>query len=130
MFHAAFKAACDAHAPVAPYEKFKTWCDEYFFLKHRGEARGIGGIFYDWLDSGDFAADFAFTQEVGRAFLGVYPSWCDEISPSPGPKPSARSSWCAAAVTSNSIFSTTAGRFLDCAPAAMWNVSCLRCRRS
>jgi coproporphyrinogen III oxidase len=72
-FHAAMKAACDAHTPVAPYEKFKAWCDEYFFLKHRGEMRGIGGIFYDWLDSGDFAADLAFTQEVGRALLGVYP---------------------------------------------------------
>ena len=67
------KAACDKHAAVAPYEKFKTWCDEYFFLKHRGETRGIGGIFYDWLDCGDFVADFAFTQDVGRAFLGIYP---------------------------------------------------------
>jgi coproporphyrinogen III oxidase len=72
-FHAAMKAACDAHAAVAPYEKFKTWCDEYFFLKHRGEMRGIGGIFYDWLDSGDFDADFAFTATVGRAFLAIYP---------------------------------------------------------
>ncbi len=72
-FHAAMKAACDAHAAVAPYHKFKTWCDEYFFLKHRGEARGIGGIFYDWLDSGDFDADFAFTQDVGRTFLRIYP---------------------------------------------------------
>jgi coproporphyrinogen III oxidase len=72
-FHAAMKAACDAHAHVAPYDKFKTWCDEYFYLKHRGEARGIGGIFYDWLDSGDFEADFAFTQTVGRTFLGIYP---------------------------------------------------------
>ena len=71
-FHAAMKAACDAHAKVAPYEKFKKWCDEYFFLKHRGEMRGIGGIFYDWLDTGDFDADFAFTQDVGRAFLRVY----------------------------------------------------------
>jgi coproporphyrinogen III oxidase len=72
-FHAAMKAACDSHAHVAPYDKFKKWCDEYFYLKHRGEARGIGGIFYDWLDSGDFDADFAFTQEVGRGFLGIYP---------------------------------------------------------
>ncbi len=72
-FHAAMKAACVAHANVAPYEKFKAWCDEYFFLKHRGEMRGIGGIFYDWLDTGDFEADFAFTQDVGRAFLHVYP---------------------------------------------------------
>src|SRR3984957_9107202 len=72
-FHAAMKSACDAHAAVAPYDKFKTWCDEYFFLKHRSEARGIGGIFYDWLDSGDWDADFAFTQDVGRAFLDIYP---------------------------------------------------------
>ena len=72
-FHGAMKAACDAHSRVAPYDKYKKWCDEYFYLKHRGEMRGIGGIFYDWLDSGDFAADFAFTQEVGRAFLTVYP---------------------------------------------------------
>jgi coproporphyrinogen III oxidase len=73
-FHAAMRSACDAHAPVAPYEKFKTWCDEYFYLKHRQEMRGIGGIFYDYLDTGDWNADFAFTQDVGRAFLKVYPA--------------------------------------------------------
>ena len=72
-FHAAMKAACDAHATVAPYEKYRAWCDEYFYLPHRGEPRGIGGIFYDHHDSGDWNADFAFTQEVGRAFLKVYP---------------------------------------------------------
>ncbi len=72
-FHAAMKAACDAHAAVAPYDKFKRWCDEYFFLKHRNEMRGIGGIFYDYLDSGKWEADFAFTQDVGRAFRHVYP---------------------------------------------------------
>ncbi|MPZ56311.1 MAG: oxygen-dependent coproporphyrinogen oxidase [Rhizobiales bacterium] len=72
-FHAAMRTACDAHAAVAPYDKFKAWCDEYFFLKHRNEPRGIGGIFYDYVDSGDWEADFAFTQEVGRAFLDVYP---------------------------------------------------------
>jgi coproporphyrinogen III oxidase len=72
-FHAAMKSACDAHAGVVDYDKYKKWCDEYFFLKHRGEMRGIGGIFYDWLDSGDFNADLAFTQDVGRAFLRVYP---------------------------------------------------------
>ena len=72
-FHAAMKAACDAHAAVAAYEKYKSWCDEYFFLKHRNEPRGIGGIFYDWHDSGDWEKDFAFTQELGRALLRVYP---------------------------------------------------------
>jgi coproporphyrinogen III oxidase len=72
-FHGALKAACDDHAAVAPHDKFKTWCDDYFFLKHRGETRGVGGIFYDWLDSGDFDADFAFTKAVGGAFLDIYP---------------------------------------------------------
>jgi coproporphyrinogen III oxidase len=72
-FHAAMRAACEAHAGVAPYDKYKTWCDDYFFLKHRNEPRGIGGIFYDWHDSGDFDADFAFTRDVGSAFLDVYP---------------------------------------------------------
>ncbi|WP_407176469.1 oxygen-dependent coproporphyrinogen oxidase [Bradyrhizobium sp. STM 3562] len=72
-FHAAMRSACDAHARIAPYEKYKTWCDEYFYLPHRKEPRGIGGIFYDHHDSGDWDADFAFTQAVGRAFLRVYP---------------------------------------------------------
>jgi coproporphyrinogen III oxidase len=72
-FHAAMQAACDAHAAVAPYDKYKRWCDEYFYLKHRNEMRGIGGIFYDYLDSGDWDADFAFTQGVGRAFRSIYP---------------------------------------------------------
>ena len=72
-FHAAMKAACDAHARVAPYEKYREWCDRYFFLKHRQEMRGIGGIFYDYLDSGDWEEDFAFTQDVGRVFRKIYP---------------------------------------------------------
>jgi coproporphyrinogen III oxidase len=71
-FHAAMRSACDAHAMVAPYDKFKKWCDEYFFLKHRGEMRGIGGIFYDYLET-DWNETFAFTQDVGLAFLRVYP---------------------------------------------------------
>ncbi len=71
-FHAAMKAACDAHGAIAPYEKFKTWCDEYFFLKHRNEMRGVGGIFYDYLEN-DWDAAFAFTQDVGRAFAKIYP---------------------------------------------------------
>jgi coproporphyrinogen III oxidase len=72
-FHNAMRRACDLHAPVATYEKYKRWCDDYFYLKHRKEMRGIGGIFYDYLDSGDWDADFAFTQEVGRAFAKIYP---------------------------------------------------------
>ncbi|HEY1363144.1 MAG TPA: oxygen-dependent coproporphyrinogen oxidase [Xanthobacteraceae bacterium] len=72
-FHAAMKTACDAHARVAPYDKLKRWCDDYFYLKHRREMRGVGGIFYDYLDSGDWEADFAFTRAVGRAFAGIYP---------------------------------------------------------
>ena len=71
-FHAAFKAACDKHDPDY-YPRFKEWCDDYFFIKHRGEARGVGGIFYDYVDSGDWAADFAFTRDVGLAFLEIYP---------------------------------------------------------
>ena len=71
-FHAAMRAACDAHPQVAPYEKYKKWCDDYFFLKHRNEMRGIGGIFYDYLET-DWDLTFAFTQDVGRAFLRVYP---------------------------------------------------------
>jgi coproporphyrinogen III oxidase len=73
-FHAAMKTACDAHAGVADYDKYKAWCDDYFHLKHRNEMRGVGGIFYDYLDSGDWDADFAFTREVGRAFRDIYPA--------------------------------------------------------
>jgi coproporphyrinogen III oxidase len=71
-FHAALRNACDRHDP-SYYRDFKAWCDEYFFLPHRNEARGVGGIFYDYLDTGDWEADFAFTRDVGLAFLNTYP---------------------------------------------------------
>jgi len=70
-FHAGMEAACSPHH-VADYPRFKDWCDEYFHLKHRDEPRGIGGIFYDRHNSGDWSADFAFTQDVGRHFLSTY----------------------------------------------------------
>ncbi len=71
-FHAAMGAACDAHHSDWR-ARYKAWCDDYFFLPHRGEPRGVGGIFYDRHDSGDFERDFAFTRDVGRALLQVYP---------------------------------------------------------
>lgn len=76
-FHAAYRAACDRHDP-AWYPRFKAWCDEYFWLPHRNEARGLGGIFFDWL--GDRTPghgadrDFEFVRDVGLAFLESYPA--------------------------------------------------------
>jgi coproporphyrinogen III oxidase len=72
-FHAAFRAACDRHDPDY-YPRFKAWCDRYFFLPHRSEPRGLGGIFFDHLFSGDAPADFAFVRDVGEAFLAAYPA--------------------------------------------------------
>lgn len=71
-FHQSFKAACDKSDP-AYYPKFKNWCDEYFFIKHRGVARGVGGIFYDYLNTDNFDNDFEFTRNVGLAFLEIFP---------------------------------------------------------
>lgn len=72
-FHAALRAPCENFPAIADYEDFKAWCDEYFFLKHRNEPRGIGGIFYDYIWTGDAEADLAFTRAVGEAFLSAYP---------------------------------------------------------
>jgi coproporphyrinogen III oxidase len=70
-FHAALAKVCASYEPDC-YERYKTWCDEYFFLKHRSEPRGVGGIFFDYLDSGDQERDFAFVRSVGEAFLTVF----------------------------------------------------------
>ena len=71
-FHAAFKKACDLYDESA-YDKFKKDCDEYFFIKHRGQTRGVGGIFYDYLNSENFDKDFSFTKNVGSSFLEIFP---------------------------------------------------------
>jgi coproporphyrinogen III oxidase len=71
-FHAPYRDACEKHE-AGLYARYKTWADEYFWLPHRGEPRGVGGIFYDHHNSGDWERDFAFTQDVGRAFLAAYP---------------------------------------------------------
>lgn len=70
-FHAGMRAACDRHDDTY-YPRFKKWCDEYFYLKHREEPRGVGGIFFDSLDSGDWDADFSFVRDVGTGFLETY----------------------------------------------------------
>lgn len=85
-FHQSFKKACDKYNPNY-YADFKKWCDEYFYIKHRKQARGVGGIFYDYLNSGNFDDDFSFTKDVGLAFLDIFPKlvrknmfkkWTDE----------------------------------------------------
>ncbi len=85
-FHDALKACCDRHDP-SYYQEHKEWCDRYFFLPHRNEPRGVGGIFYDYLDTEDWDADYAYTQDVGKTFLDIYPKivrshmnkgWSDE----------------------------------------------------
>jgi coproporphyrinogen III oxidase len=71
-FHAALKGACE-QSPAGDYPRFKQWCDEYFYLPHRGETRGVGGIFYDNINTGSWDADLGLTRAVGEAFLKIYP---------------------------------------------------------
>jgi coproporphyrinogen III oxidase len=70
-FHGALKTACDAH-DAGFFPRYKAWADQYFYLPHRGETRGVGGIFYDYLSTGNWEADFAFTRDVGEAFIAAY----------------------------------------------------------
>ena len=109
--------SCERHPGVADAERFKTWCDEYFYLKHRNEPRGIGGIFFDYLNSaGDagnsaFDADFAFVRDVGESFIAVY---SDIVRRNAGETveraPSARNNWRGAGVTLSSTCSMIAAR--------------------
>jgi coproporphyrinogen III oxidase len=85
------KDHCDRHQPDY-YDRFKAWADEYFYVPHRHRARGVGGIFYDDLNTGDWDADFAFTQDVGRAFLPAYVPCVEKRIIPNGPRPTARRS--------------------------------------
>ena len=77
-FHAALKKTCDKYN-TKYYPKFKKWCDEYFFLKHRNESRGLGGIFFDYLNTEQWEKDFNFMQDIGRTFCDIYPKIVQEL---------------------------------------------------
>ena len=72
LFHAVFRQVCEAHAPGL-HEPYRQWCDRYFFLPHRNEPRGVGGVFFDYRNSGDWEADFALAGNIAAAFLDAYP---------------------------------------------------------
>jgi coproporphyrinogen III oxidase len=108
-FHAAFEGACNAHE-VADYARYKEWCEEYFWLKHRNEPRGIGGIFYDYLNSGDWDADLAFTKTWGEPSKRHTAISCAPTCTHRGPRPIARSRWCAVDGMSSSTCCMTAAR--------------------
>jgi coproporphyrinogen III oxidase len=127
-FHAALKTACDLHAEIAPYDKYRKWCDDYFFLKHRNEPRGVGA--YSMTTSKqNWDETFAFTQDVGRAFLRVYPSLVRKNFASPWTDSDREEQLIRPAAMSNSISSMTAVLFSASRPAATWNPSCRPCPR-
>ena len=104
-FHGTLQAACDQHHADF-YPAFRDWCDRYFFLPHRNEPRGVGGIFYDYLDTGDWEADFALTRDVGEAFRKAYVPLVEQHSNGPGPTRSARTSSSVGVATWNSTCCT------------------------
>ena len=108
-FHARLRAACAAHDPTF-YPRFSKWADEYFWLPHRGVPRGVGGIFYDHLE-GHFDAHFAFTREVGEAFLDIFPKVVRKRMDTPFDDQDLERLLTSAAATSSSICSTTVGHF-------------------
>lgn len=107
-FHAALKAACDAHG-ADYYARFAAWAEEYFRIPHRGVDRGVGGIFFDHLEC-DFDADLAFVRDVGRAFLDIFPGWCDAGWRSRSAQPRKRRCSSGADAMPNSTWSMTAAR--------------------
>ena len=127
-FHGAMRAVCEKHAAVADYQRYKEWCDEYFFLKHRNEARGIGGIFYDYHWSGDPQADFAFTRDVGEAFLATYPGILRANMNTPWSEADRYEQQCGGGVTWSIICSTIAVRSSVSRPAETSIRSCRQCR--
>ena len=95
-FHTRLREACEPFDENY-YPKFKLWCDEYFYLPHRQENRGVGGIFYDYLDSGSFDKDFGFTKSVGEAFLDIFIlNWSSVICTKSGARRRSTNSWLSA----------------------------------
>ena len=122
-FHAALRAACDRHDP-GYYAAFKDWCDRVFLpAAPAAKPRGVGGIFYDHHFSGDAAADFAFTRDVGLAFLDAYPRIVRRRMHEPWTDGDRRTSLSGAAAMWSSTCCMTAARCSDCAPAATWRRS-------
>lgn len=108
-FHAGMQAACDAHDP-GYYSRFKAWADEYFPARLRGRARGVGGIFYDDLNTGNWEADFAFTQSVGAAFLPAFVPLIEKRVGQPWTEADRDADWCIAGYMPNTTLSMIAAR--------------------